>query len=292
MSLCLSNAAIYERHNCCEKSRTLKLVAEVIRAPELGDGEEEKKEACAPPPGEGAIGKRLIRRIFDGHTDTQFLTILYTILRDTPYLPGREVPQARYEIWIRSYRDMLYRWGELNEFVEVGKHMKYGDDFAKIQVGKADAVSSNGNIYNSGLRKDHLDFGFKCSKCGTATSEGGNFCEVCQDFAFKCAVCCCRVNGAFISCFNCGHGGCLDHYTEWFSTESQCPAGCGCECLKNCFADNVSSRNEHSNDEYWEAEHQKSIVFLNGMAAVDSFMSVSSDASLKSRDQMIRQTFS
>lgn len=31
-------------------------------------------------------------------------------------------------------------------------------------------------------------------------------------------------------CLYCGHGGHTQHLAEWFSKETKCPTGCGCDC--------------------------------------------------------------
>jgi len=32
-------------------------------------------------------------------------------------------------------------------------------------------------------------------------------------------------------CLVCGHGGHSEHMMSWFQTETQCPSGCGCNCM-------------------------------------------------------------
>lgn len=32
-------------------------------------------------------------------------------------------------------------------------------------------------------------------------------------------------------CLACGHGGHSEHMMSWFQTETQCPSGCGCNCM-------------------------------------------------------------
>eukprot|EP00760_Papus_ankaliazontas_P008183 PhM_4_TR13685/c0_g1_i1/m.75351 len=48
-----------------------------------------------------------------------------------------------------------------------------------------------------------------------------------------CAICQMRVKGLIHICRLCGHGGHREHLLEWFQTESECPAACGCLCALN-----------------------------------------------------------
>ncbi|KAI6656975.1 WD repeat-containing protein 59 [Oopsacas minuta] len=49
---------------------------------------------------------------------------------------------------------------------------------------------------------------------------------------FKCDICNCLVNGLFSKCAQCYHGGHLHHVRNWFSTNGECPTGCGCICIQ------------------------------------------------------------
>lgn len=39
--------------------------------------------------------------------------------------------------------------------------------------------------------------------------------------------------GSGVFCLVCFHGGHVEHMKAWFSTNTECPTGCGCECLKH-----------------------------------------------------------
>ncbi|KAL9653779.1 hypothetical protein ABK040_012840 [Willaertia magna] len=46
-----------------------------------------------------------------------------------------------------------------------------------------------------------------------------------------CSLCRVPVRGVCVYCYNCGHGGHIEHMQKWFSSNDTCPAGCGCSCL-------------------------------------------------------------
>ena len=46
----------------------------------------------------------------------------------------------------------------------------------------------------------------------------------------KCSICEITVRGLSLFCLSCGHGGHVQHMTNWFKLYADCPAGCGCHC--------------------------------------------------------------
>ena len=58
----------------------------------------------------------------------------------------------------------------------------------------------------------------------------GSFCEGCEKRAARCAICQLPVEGMYLWCQVCSHGGHLDHVSDWFSKYKKCPVGCGHQC--------------------------------------------------------------
>jgi len=50
------------------------------------------------------------------------------------------------------------------------------------------------------------------------------------DCRFSCRNSNRSVKGLYAWCQGCGHGGHLAHLRDWFSRNTQCPAGCGHKC--------------------------------------------------------------
>jgi WD40 repeat protein len=114
----------------------------------------------------------------------------------------------RFDVYKTKYADILLSWGLLKERAEVMKYLVSGDS-----------------------RSSHAGpvFGVACRKCGGEVSHGA-YCRQCACHAFECSLCRLPVKGASLFCMQCGHGGHSLHLREWFSAETSCPSGCGCQC--------------------------------------------------------------
>ena len=53
-----------------------------------------------------------------------------------------------------------------------------------------------------------------------------------QNNEWSCVVC---AAGLSNFCLVCGHGGHTGHMMEWFVSQTVCPTGCGCSCMKENF---------------------------------------------------------
>lgn len=74
-----------------------------------------------------------------------------------------------------------------------------------------------------------------CPMCAKPLQNGQRSCKTCRRKVGLCFLCHEPVNGIFVMCPGCGHGGHLEHAIEWFgSLENQfhelCPTGCGHKC--------------------------------------------------------------
>lgn len=72
---------------------------------------------------------------------------------------------------------------------------------------------------------------FSCKKC-TATYDPTIFQGKCGNCNLKiqCQICLLPVDGLYIWCSSCSHGGHPEHMTTWFKYNKTCPSGCGHKC--------------------------------------------------------------
>lgn len=111
-----------------------------------------------------------------------------------------------YDNFKKSYGDMLYCFGLLNERAQVLKYLSV----PPVQ-------SFNG-----------VEFVTECQSCRKTTR--GPACNHCKKYLMMCALCRLPVKGSSNACLNCGHGGHTIHLLEWFTKHDACPTGCGCRC--------------------------------------------------------------
>jgi len=110
---------------------------------------------------------------------------------------------------LKSYADILYRWGLLEKRSEILKF-----------------VQGETTLPFSGIVLDP-----SCRICGRNSSSIK--CTNCQSFAIRCAICRVSVKGLSSFCLVCGHGGHEMHMRDWFKKFEFCPLGCGCNCLQH-----------------------------------------------------------
>jgi hypothetical protein len=148
----------------------------------------------------------------------------------------------KYDSYIRKYAELLYAWGLLSLRAELNKHLiripsrleggissEIGNKLLLRTPPRREGALSVEERSDSG-RVPGVAVIFHCPRCGQDTDSNTNFCRSCQDFAFRCSICDNAVRGLFTVCAVCGHGGHLQHMKLWFSSNSQCPTGCGCDC--------------------------------------------------------------
>ncbi len=109
------------------------------------------------------------------------------------------------EIWA-AYIDILHRLKLWNCATDI---IKTSDDAAMAELNqKGTSVVS------------------ACGACGT-TCNPTSRCSKCAAIVSECSLCRQPVNGLFVWCPGCSHGGHLTHVHAWFSTHDVCPRGCG-----------------------------------------------------------------
>jgi len=118
----------------------------------------------------------------------------------------------RCDIYIHLYANMLYSWGRIETCAELNKHLCNSLSHAHL------AEESRGLMFGP------------CLSCGKPLSFGANICHSCNDHAFRCSICTNPVKGLFTVCIYCGHGGHMQHISDWFENHSVCPTACGCSC--------------------------------------------------------------
>ncbi|XP_071547445.1 GATOR2 complex protein WDR59 isoform X3 [Panulirus ornatus] len=107
----------------------------------------------------------------------------------------------------RAYADILYRWGLLEQRAMIMKYLQVQPPAHK-----------------------GVEFQTDCVHCGQSAK--GPQCLYCRRFSFSCSICHVAVKGASNFCVVCGHGGHAYHVLEWFRDHSECPTGCGCDCIE------------------------------------------------------------
>ena len=94
-------------------------------------------------------------------------------------------------------------------------------------------TSINTQTTNSTFIKTH------CGNCGKLietnrytnnTHATHGRCKKCHFSANLCSICHEPVQGLYVWCQGCGHGGHIDHISDWLTENKKCPSGCGHKC--------------------------------------------------------------
>lgn len=110
-----------------------------------------------------------------------------------------------YDFYKSQYGEILYRWGLLDE---------------RLNLLKTAAAQPDQELSALSLT---------CGECNEAYK--GSWCIYCKRNKLSCVLCRSGVKGPAALCLSCGHGGHTEHMRLWFETEKECPSGCGCHCL-------------------------------------------------------------
>ncbi|XP_051920171.1 GATOR complex protein WDR59 isoform X2 [Hippocampus zosterae] len=113
----------------------------------------------------------------------------------------------RFDDFKKCYAEILYRWDLRDKRADV---LKFASRPAEPQQG--------------------VELRVLCCHCGSPSH--GTQCAACRRLSFRCVVCHVSVRGSSHFCLSCGHGGHTAHMMDWFRRQEQCPAGCGCRCLR------------------------------------------------------------
>jgi hypothetical protein len=203
--------------------------------------------------GGGALGVEMISNFFDYYQkkgDAQMLATMFCVL-NCGESSAHLLPRGRgstYDTYILRYAELLYAWGLLNVRAEVNKHL-----FRKPNQNEFELLPSDDGQNEIGST---LGIVCVCPTCNTEIeSITSNYCERCRDFAFRCSICDTAVRGLSTFCEECHHGGCFSHIVSWFSQNSLCPTGCGCNCT-------FSSPMPHTSTEIVKSEMSATAEYL------------------------------
>lgn len=243
--VCLHNAEISMDCNEVEKESVWKLLAETVLTQMIDDGKDFNGWGGR---GGGALGIDMVNNFFlyyEALGDVQMLATMFCVLNGRYSKNQRNnspslLPECRQEVhdtYIIRYAELLYSWGLLNTRAELNKHLHraYEQNEFELQLSKERKEESIG-----------LGVIMSCPKCEDDVDSRTNYCHSCKDFAFRCSICDTAVRGLFTFCEKCKHGGHLRHIVSWFSKNSFCPTGCGCQCK---FSPMLHSKTEIANQE-------------------------------------------
>ncbi|KAK6094906.1 hypothetical protein MT418_005170 [Batrachochytrium dendrobatidis] len=123
-----------------------------------------------------------------------------------------------YNGYVWRYAELLYSWGLLHQRAELLKFRSFfvsRDHISEHSVGNVIHVCQ---VCETELRYHKL--GQYCLKCHTVVP------------GFRCSICRLPCKTLAQVCLECNHGGHVGHIQAWFSENTECPTGCGCQCLK------------------------------------------------------------
>lgn len=224
--ICRHNAQVSKECGSPEKEDVWNLLAEIV---ENQMDDEGKVFNGWGGKGGGALGVEMAANFFQFYEaigDIQMLATMFCVLNggrdrikgDHPNLltHGRV-----YDNYIKRYAELLHAWDLLNVRAELNKHLtrkQFEFDFQWMEGSQGTAAPRT------------LGIGLSCPRCNSEVDPGTNVCGRCRDWAFRCSICDNAVRGLFTFCDYCHHGGHLQHLLKWFSSNSYCPTGCGCQC--------------------------------------------------------------
>ena len=139
---------------------------------------------------------------------------------DHPFLLLR-CREGVYNTYIIRYAELLYSWGLLNTRAELNKHLQRYFKHNEVHFQSTESVKSN--PFNVGFA---ITYPVHENEINLSLNHRLDS----RSFAFRCAICDTAIRGLFTFCEVCKHGGHLRHMVNWFSKNSFCPTGCGCQC--------------------------------------------------------------
>ncbi|XP_008206371.1 GATOR complex protein WDR24 isoform X2 [Nasonia vitripennis] len=121
------------------------------------------------------------------------------------------IEMALQEHWLLEYLDMLGRF----KLWEVSTRI--------IQLAWIPSVSQ--------LNQQSTTIHACCSSCTKPLQRSAWLCDRCHSSKHAlCSICHQVVRGIYAWCQGCTHGGHVNHMSEWFNSNKQCPTGCGHMC--------------------------------------------------------------
>lgn len=232
---CLHNAKVCESLDQKDKESVWSLLAETVENQMVDNG---KYFNGFGGRGGGALGVQLVTNLlayYESLGDVQMLASIVCVLSgrsrgsETGFTGAAKLlppeSEEKFDLYIRRYAELLYAWNLLSLRAELNKYLRRPSEHVELDVaveGTADGSTSE--------RSPGIAVVINCPSCGTEVDSKNNFCQKCQDFAFRCSLCDNAVRGLFVICDYCQHGGHVEHIKGWFAKQEVCPTGCGCLC--------------------------------------------------------------
>ncbi|XP_040581283.1 GATOR2 complex protein WDR24 [Lepeophtheirus salmonis] len=141
--------------------------------------------------------------------DVQTVVSIYLVLGHDRI--GGLIQDSILENWFSAYIDLLHQFQMYNKATEI-------INLCSFQPG----------IYQ--MSQLSTTYFINCTNCSKALNRNPMWCNRCQTFPNQCAVCHRVVKGLFVWCQGCGHGGHIEHLSEWLEKNTLCPTGCGHHC--------------------------------------------------------------
>jgi hypothetical protein len=192
---CEHNARVYRQASESEKAEVWDLLAQIVEGRILNTGNAYDGWGGV---GGGALGVHLVQRVLAYYEilgDVQMLSTMVCVLRGhknhelsgkTPWHFLSRNEDLRYDTYIRRYEGLLFCWGLLGTRAELKKHL-----FQVLPCDKNGQVDDGPSV---------IGLTFTCPQCGGLSDTESNFCHVCKDYAFRCALCDNAVRGLFTVC--------------------------------------------------------------------------------------------
>lgn len=229
--ICHHNSNVCRDNGQDEKANTWSMLAQAVDNNSLDDEASDSCDGWGGP----ALGRELVKNMlayYEAQGDVQMVASMVCVLsagqRDSCSLLSTE-NNAKHDLYIQRYAELVYRWGLLTKRVELHKHLSR--HLPLPEGAQILARRSSSNLDEEGDKRFGISIAVSCPRCSSSGTVTNNICSKCHDYAFRCSICDNAVRGMFTVCALCGHGGHLDHIMQWFGQHTKCPTGCGCTCV-------------------------------------------------------------
>jgi hypothetical protein len=248
--ICIHNSNVCTEYGEIEKANTWSILAQAVD--NHLDGEIDSFNGW----GGTSLALDLVSSLlqyYEGEGDIQMVATMVCVLsagqRTATTKNQRSVSllsldqNAKYDLHIQLYAELVYRWGLSSKRVELHKHLSRTLSTADVSLARIETSDATTSIPG-------ISFAISCPRCKTtSTTSDGNVCSTCSDYGFRCIMCANAVRGLFTVCSLCGHGGHLEHIMNWFENETKCPSGCGCSCVFTAPLDSSQASKALPNEE-------------------------------------------
>lgn len=123
----------------------------------------------------------------------------------------KKLDEAQVEHWFSSYIELLQRlqlWNVSNQVIQL--------------------AAEHPSIWQQNQQSTSVSL--QCGSCGHSLPRNSFLCRKCTCATATCSLCHRIVQGLYVWCQGCAHGGHLHHIMQWMANNKSCPAGCGHLC--------------------------------------------------------------